>query len=341
VRFTRVLYAQVQSQRFEPPPSWSNLLLTSGTEAISGDEQATKKLSRLELGMKITTGFEILAKTGHDRDNRVAREVALLVGDLEEDGDDVLPSDEEIKKWVDVDREDDDSWMDIDFREFEQELDGAKGGGHKSSAGAGFGDAGTQADLHKIVSRFEAFLNDESAGIDGAELDEMDDDDDDDYDEDASSDDEDKEVSFDEEQFARMMREMMGLPSEEASGWGAKGKAAAGNNASTSNPPRENRGDEDDGIRKLMVQMEAELNEHGALSLNHPADPQPVLKGTKPQRNEHDEEDDGEVDIDYNLAKNLLESFKSQAGMAGPTGNLLGLMGMPLPRDEGEAEEDK
>jgi hypothetical protein len=50
---------------------------------------------------------------------------------------------------------------------------------------------------------------------------------------------------------------------------------------------------------------------------------------------------DEEVDIDYNLAKNLLESFKSQGGMAGPTGNLLGLMGVQLPRDEEVHDDEK
>lgn len=51
-----------------------------------------------------------------------------------------------------------------------------------------------------------------------------------------------------------------------------------------------------------------------------------------------DGESDEEVDIDFNLAKNLLESFKSQAGTAGPGGNLLGMMGIRLPRDDKDEE---
>jgi hypothetical protein len=67
------------------------------------------------------------------------------------------------------------------------------------------------------------------------------------------------------------------------------------------------------------------------------------VKGKGIERADDEEESsDEEVDIDYNLAKNLLESFKSQAGMAGPAGNLLGMMGMQLPRDEDEdADEDE
>ncbi|CAO3565501.1 unnamed protein product [Mortierella alpina] len=55
---------------------------------------------------------------------------------------------------------------------------------------------------------------------------------------------------------------------------------------------------------------------------------------------EMDEEDEEqEVDVDLNLAKNLLESFKSQGGLPGPGGNLLSRLGIVLPRDE-EGEDD-
>ncbi|KAL4200870.1 hypothetical protein AMTRI_Chr02g213290 [Amborella trichopoda] len=42
------------------------------------------------------------------------------------------------------------------------------------------------------------------------------------------------------------------------------------------------------------------------------------------------------VDIDVNLVQSLLESFSSQQGLPGPTSNLLGLMGLQLPRDSRE-----
>jgi hypothetical protein len=50
-----------------------------------------------------------------------------------------------------------------------------------------------------------------------------------------------------------------------------------------------------------------------------------------------DEEDlDAEGNIDYNLIKNFLESFKSQAGLSGPVSNLAGRLqpGWGLPRDD-------
>ncbi|KAG0256791.1 hypothetical protein DFQ27_005496 [Actinomortierella ambigua] len=57
---------------------------------------------------------------------------------------------------------------------------------------------------------------------------------------------------------------------------------------------------------------------------------------------EEDEEDvaASEVNVDVNLAKNLLESFKSQGGLPGPGSNLLGRLGIVLPRDEGDSEDE-
>ena len=360
VLFTKVLYAQLKSQKFDPPPAWSTLLQQAEVDAASGAPDSVKKLAQLELGMKVTTGFEILAKDANRHNNRVAREVALLLEDLEEDGEVALPSDNEIKRWPGVDLEDDDSWMDIDFADFERELDGKNDPSSKTRAtGVGFGDAAAQADLRKIVSRFEAFLNDEDAGVEGAELDEMDEDDDEDDDsqDSQSSKDEDRDVSFDEEQFSKMMREMMGLPGEDVS-W-AEGKEpatvkqaiqAGGNSKDVERGEEEEIEDEDEEIRKLMVQMESELNSLGALELEPPSKNVAVKsavgskdKGepsTKSKEMDDEMESDEEVAIDYNLAKNLLESFKSQAGMAGPAGNLLSLMGMSLPRDEGGSDKE-
>ena len=354
VKFTKVLFAQVKSQRFNPPPSWNSIIETAEKQAeTSKTDDSRRALARLEVGMKITSGFEMLATNADKKDNRLAREFAILLEDLEEDGDQALPTDEEIRSWPDVNRDDDEAWLDINFEDFENELQGKRGA--EKGPQSGFGDSTKQADLQKMVSRFEAFLNDESAGIDGAELDDMDEDDESSEEDEDDSEDEDKEVSFDEEEFAKMMREMMGMPAEKDA-----------SKPATTTPARPSRtggaqADEDEEIRKLAAQMEAELKEHGALRLDPGSkdtarktiklkqEPEVHGKGkgkeTQVERTAMEEEDSGdeEVDIDYNLAKNLLESFKSQAGMAGPTSNILGMMGMTLPRDEddGDDGEDK
>ena len=43
-------------------------------------------------------------------------------------------------------------------------------------------------------------------------------------------------------------------------------------------------------------------------------------------------------DVDLGLARNMLEAFKGQAGMAGPAGNLMRSLGVNMPRDEGSGD---
>lgn len=346
VKFTKVLYAQLLSQQFSAPPAWQGAFISLGADKNADVSGASQKENRmLELGMKITCGFEMLAASASKSNNRTTREVALILEDMAEDGDAILPADADIASWKDSGLDDDDSWMNIDFEDFERELDGRK----SPSKAQGFGDANTQADLRKIVSRFEAFLNDKRAGVDGAEFDEMDEDNDEDgSDLDMESDGEDRDVSFDEEEFSRMMREMMGIPPGSNQGTGSDG-GKENMNVALSDPIEEDSEDED--IRKLSEQMEAELREHGALALDPVLNKPKALKGkgkevaTGSSRETGDDEADEEasgdsdIDIDYNLAKNLLESFKGQAGLAGPVGTILADMGIRLPRDEDDEED--
>ncbi|KAH8595218.1 SGT1 protein-domain-containing protein [Bisporella sp. PMI_857] len=352
VKFTKVLYAQLRSQRFSIPAAWKDII-AQPKEDDATDISLEPNHKWLETGMKVTSGFEMFITDPKNGDNRKVREIKIVLEDLAEDESLELPTDEEIAKWSDVRRADDEKWLDINFEDFDRELQGSKQDKEASinprafgpDRPSGFGDAKTESDLKKIVERFEAFLNDESAGVDGAELDDMDiDDDEDDLDEDTEE--EDKDVSFDENEFARMMREMMGMPSEEdkyqtAAFEPATTKASKIGRIREVNADEEDKEEEAAELRKVMQRMEAELNEAGALNL----DPTPKKLATLKSRlnsaesnsatkDVAEENSDEEVDIDLNLAKNLLESFKSQAGMAGPGGNLLGMMGMQLPRDE-------
>ncbi|KAI2622645.1 SGT1-domain-containing protein [Hypomontagnella submonticulosa] len=345
VKFTKVLFAQLKSQRFQPPPTW-NAVFEAAEKQASGTEGSQKRLAQLEMGMKVTSGFEMLASDASKKDNRLAREFAMLLEDVEEDGAQVLPTDEEIETWEDVHKEDDESWLDINYEDFEGELEGNRSS-RKGSKG-GFGDSSAQANLQRMVSRFEAFLNDDKAGIEGAELEDMDEDDEL-SDEDEDSDDEDKEVGFDEEQFSRMMREMMGLPAVQPK----DSETVVGNSkGAAARDIIEEEGDGED-IKQLAAQMEAELKELGALRLDPELENFKAIEATDKAKSKgkaradqgqaaDNEEESGEeeVDVDYNLAKNLLESFKSQAGMAGPAGNILGMMGLQLPRDEDEEEDE-
>ncbi|KAL2889076.1 Protein ecdysoneless -like protein [Ceratocystis lukuohia] len=413
VKFTKVLFAQLRSQRFEPPPVWAQSIAHAKERAGKLPQAETlRAVERAELGMKLTTGFEILAAKAAKSDNRLIRELSILLEDIEVDGEDSLPTPEEISKWEGASRDDDDSWLDIDFNEFERELEGKRARenpptagvsssmkdlpGKEDAKGSGFGDSNAQESLRKIVSRFEAFLDDESAGIDGVKIGESDIEDDDEEDGGGSSDDDssdngadahgagsgsgnesqfdddadddEPDVAFDEKAFTDMMREILTLKSSppkptQVQAFTPDTKAKSSSSKSTKDRDMEE-------ALELMHQMEAELKGHGALTLDEPTSSGPPKIGTKSSvpkgaptdtassaasasrpnaaiendnrraELESDGQDDEELDIDFNLARNLLESFKSQGGMSGPTGNLLGLMGLQLPRDEGSQDEE-
>lgn len=364
VKFTKVGYAKLSSQQFAAPPIW--------TKPLSSQSQGAAQ-ARIETGMKLTSGFEMLVADQQNKDKRQVREICMLLEDLES-RQDQLPTDPEIQEWPKT--QDDESWLDINFESFEQELGGNRENPSLESV-SGFGDQGAQENLRKIVTRFEDFLNDDTAGVDGAEI--LEDMDYDDTDEDSSANGaEDEDLSFDEEQFATMMREMMGMSNSGTEAekairtptYGGKhestvsscthgtselsiqddlGKAGPADQikSDTSKSPTGDfcsDSDEESEIRKTMEGMEHELRNAGALRLN-PEAPLGVANQQHKTIEDHSqrldpydvagsEGFDEEIDIDMNLAKNMLESFKGQAGMAGPGGNLFGLLGVRMPRDE-------
>ncbi|PQE32445.1 regulatory factor sgt1 protein [Rutstroemia sp. NJR-2017a WRK4] len=238
VRFTKVLYAQLMSQQFPPPVAWKDLLANpkNGTNS--------KSYAQLEMGMKVTSGFEMLVTDPKNKDNRSVREVNILLEDLTSEGDSALPNDDEISRWKDRRR----VVAGYQLRRFRKRT-------------------GWERQREETTKTFWGKSR---------QIEELD------------SDDEDDEEEFDAE-----------------------------------------------GIQKVMKRIEAELKEAGALNL----DPAPnktsaAIKGKQPANEkstprdeaEGEDSDDEELDIDYNLAKNLLESFKSQGGMAGPGGNLLAML---------------
>jgi hypothetical protein len=325
IRFTRVGYAQLKSQEFNPPPVWTDVI----------EKAAPKNQPRAMVGMKLTCGFEMLISDKLHQDKRAVREIQILLDDLDS-GDEKLPTNEEIATWSK--RNDDEGWMDIDFNDFERELTGKNASA--DSTGEGFGDKAAQESLRKMVSRFEDFLNDDEAGPDGAEMDGTDSDDDDTGSSDEDDHDNGKEVSFDEKEFERMMREMLGLSPKSTD------LAAISNQQGAIINDKEDSIHGDD-VREAMESMEAELKETGVLNLDPPAPPKSAKAkgkeraitqddGQNETGNENEEDDDADVHVDFTLAKNMLEAFKSQGGMAGPAGNLMGLMGVRMPPDKEE-----
>lgn len=86
----------------------------------------------------------------------------------------------------------------------------------------------------------------------------------------------------------------------------------------------------DNVMKSYMKQMDRELKDTAV--------GQTFAKSKPPlaQMEDDDDEDDEEsIDVNYTTLKNLLESFKSQEGLPGPSSTLLNSMGVYLPRDEG------
>ena len=332
VKFTKVGYAQVKSQVFGTPRYWADF------HSSKLDLQSQEKV---DTGMKVTCGFEMLVSDPQNQDKKTIREIKLLLEDLET-GEDQLPSNAEISTWQM--REDSESWLNINFEDFEKELRGTASQ-NPNGVNEGFGDKGAQDQLRKMVARFQDFLDDDTPETPGADyLDDMDDDDDEDS---TSSDNteggEDVDASFNEEQFTQMMKGMMGR---------SKARVTTDDSIHTTAgitqdvEPSVSADEEDyEAVEQNMHDIEKELREAGALDLGlkppsvmSKLQHENVVRPSIAPAAADGDVDDKEMNIDFNLAKNMLESFKSQGGMPGPGSNLMGLMGIHLPRDENHGD---
>ncbi|KAK5716521.1 hypothetical protein LTR15_009412 [Elasticomyces elasticus] len=257
VRFTKL-----RSQVFEAPGAWTGIIPRLQDPKVG-------------MGMKVTCGFEMLLHDKQYQDKRGVREMKILLEDV--DGGEVgLPSDKEIGGGERV--VDGEGWLDIDYRDFEDELAGnngkgkgkeGAGGGGDGEGGKGFGDKGAQDNLRKMVSRFEDFLNDDEAGAEGVDDDDVEDEDSDsvsgDESEGEDSEGEDKDGSFEEAEFERAMREMMGMPGTMIEERGLLDEARK---LALADEVEGESGDENEEMKKVIELMERELKGHGALKLD-------------------------------------------------------------------------
>ncbi|KAL9609582.1 MAG: hypothetical protein Q9167_005655 [Letrouitia subvulpina] len=346
VTFTKVGYAQLKSQEFTAPRLW-----TAQPEIALRE----KRQPQINLGMKVTCGFEMLLSDPQNVDKKSIREINLLLQDLKS-GEDSLPTDSEISKWDKI--EDDDGWLDINFEEFEKELAGKR---HQDMAYKknGFGDPNAQDQLRRMVGKFEAFLSDEMAGPEGA--DDMGDESSDSAESSGSetrSENHDQEIELDQNQFMSMVRDMMGDSASEPSRAAQMSQLGDGGRSNaTLRPYGKAAGKEEQQILQVMEDVESELKEAGMLQIDDTmTDParriskiakelapgQPSTgsaRSNKATEAASDDSDTDEVNINHHLAQNLLESFSSQGGLAGPGGNLMGMLGIHMPRNESPAED--
>ena len=346
IKFTKVGFAQLKSQQFDRPRAWG--------KEITDVTSDSKMRAELDLGMKVASAFEMMLSDPQNQDRKVVREIKLLFEDLEEEGCS-LPTNESIRAWGM--QSDDEKWLDVNFEEFEKELAGRTplSANEKGS----FGDKSTQDDFRKMMSRFEQFLSNDAAGIDGGEyLDDMDEDEDEGEEEgeddilsgDNEPTSESQDISFREDEFKTMLRAIIGMPSKAMQ---PQARPLPDLDALDRERAIGDLADDDDGGEDLtedIYTIEKELQEAGILQLNsrevsnEPArspkaiDAGPSEAGRSIRPISSEDPDDEEVDIDSNFAENLLQSLKSQGGAPGPGSNLMGLMGTYMPRDEHEQD---
>ena len=372
VRFPKVGYAQLVSQEFPPPPAWVGITPHIHKKPVL-------------LGMKLSCGFEMMLRDPQNKNKREVREMNMLLEDVEEEEEDTLPTDDEIASWSQTN--DDDKWLDIDFKDFDKELKGRAAGGAGATdddtpQGTGFGDESTQKDLQDMVSRFEKFLNeDEETGAETFSSGSSFPSDSDASDSEEDDAEEDKAASFTDAEFEQAMREMMGMPDEQKETTGLNSEARK--LALEMEDEEELERDDDkeaEQIWKMMQEIHEKRNAekknntttqdkgkgkaftpHAAPDTNATGknvrfedkvreDIERSNKGkgkgkgkakAKPVTIDDESSDDEDLlagedgDPHYEMLKNMLESFQGQGGMAGPAGNLMGLMGMgKLPRDQ-------
>jgi hypothetical protein len=94
-------------------------------------------------------------------------------------------------------------------------------------------------------------------------------------------------------------------------------------------------------LERAFEQMDAELHGHQKInasfqkSVRFQSEDDAELE----ERTGYIEDEDAPVDIQLNLVKNMLDSFKSQEGLPGPIGTIMNRMGVVMPRDENDAEK--
>ena len=333
VNFTRVSFAKLKTQHFPVTPDWTRQLPDNGT---------TEDVDRLELGMKVACGFEMLI---HDEQSLVENAVSDILNLVHtmDDSTDGLMSGQEMESGQST--EDSDSWLNIDYNHFEYDLDN---GPPDNSSNRKVPDPDrARKELRKFVARFKSFGEED----DGVESDSSFSSDSDDLASVGQSDitnevertaleETTNEIQFNEASFMKMMR-----------GWSLNSSNACQETLSdvavTQGPSlagdlRTDSHHDDEELGTLSEAMESELLQLGALQRLGPKDPKtlPLYTATEAgqfRRKLAQESREGEWDTDLNLAANILESFKHQDGLPGPGGNLMGLFGVQFPRDNGDS----
>lgn len=329
IAFSRCMFAQLKQQQFFAPKPFQKCplyhdVLSSGAETTQSTDS---EVLAAEIGMKLACGLEILYATGaEDQFGKSWRE--LIDTTLQSDD---KPSDSSAIDVELLEENDDDSWLYVHPDSLEEKLRQVEAsmGMAKKEATAGDLDegAGGAEELENIATMFNNFLGGIS-GIDGVEGNES--------------------IQFDMSAFMEILN----------------GAGLEGGDENSQRQPRFSDGgeyfyedddddfggdgssdknsdsdDEEDDARMeaAMAEMDAELSStHMAKSFarfEHVSDLGSQLEGGDDEALDSDLDDeitaDKPLDLDFNLLSNLLESFASQDGHAGPVSNILSELNFP------------
>ncbi|KAJ7362048.1 hypothetical protein OS493_013136 [Desmophyllum pertusum] len=223
--------------------------------------------------------------------------------------------------------EDDDSWLNLTDQDLDDILSkysdpNSSENGAESTAQSNE----TSVNLDSVTRSLKSFV-DKVSSYEGAEF---------------PGDREDEEIQFDADSFMDTVGGLLGHGvtrddgSESDSDDEDMGTSSEEENETEQEVQAATLSNEDDKeMKSYMDQMDDEL---ARTSIGESFEKKGNLpQGTRQTQNnlangsQEESEDDAPVDVDFNLVKNILESFSTQQGLAGPASNILNSMGVWLP----------
>uniref|UniRef100_K3WIN0 Uncharacterized protein n=1 Tax=Globisporangium ultimum (strain ATCC 200006 / CBS 805.95 / DAOM BR144) TaxID=431595 RepID=K3WIN0_GLOUD len=329
VTFSRCMFAQLKQQQFFAPkpfqrhPEYS--ALASGSldhdDAKSKKDDAAVASLAADIGMKLTCGLEILyATSAKDQFGAVWRYGIDKALEVSDDDGVQEPADE-------FGANDDDSWLYVHPDSLEEKLkqvEASMGVAKSGDRGAGddFGDSsGGAEELENIATMFNNFLGGIS-GIDGVEGNEP--------------------IQFDMSAFMEILNGDGSGPQREPrfSEGGDYFYEDDDDDDSLIHSSDKDSDDDDEADARMeaaMAEMDAELATSKMGKSFASSRFEEIDDETAPDLLDEDEVEvdaaaDKPLDLDFNLLSNLLESFASQEGHAGPVSNILNEMNFPRSR---------
>ncbi|XWS33400.1 hypothetical protein CRYUN_Cryun22dG0079100 [Craigia yunnanensis] len=373
VKMSRAMFAQLMQQKFQAPkcypmPNRTNMEAELGMKIACGFEmmyQEKRKEGEEGKGSSWKKYKESLEKSGYFKGLIPgSKEYKRLMENAEEyyrnsslfsktsemliapvrQIDEILslPYSADDFKDQDIPPSDDDSWLysgedelnsALDDRQKEMELYELKCKKKKKSkeqqdAGPSSSSKGEDFDLSDLVKNMQGFIH-KISSYEGAEVPE---------------DRDPKEVELDVERFIKDMESVIKYRGGEDVAVDVDDEEGSSNmdfdeSEDGSDISDHNEDGEDSFMHSYSDAMNAELKNTTLKKSFIHANEQPSVKneGTS-NATEHMDEEFTPVDVDVNLVKNLLDSFSSQQGLPGPTSNLLGLMGVELPKDDNKGK---